>query len=357
MSHYRTYNRIIGIPLVLLALIIMSTYIYMDPLVGDMTRLGGFLENDYGWNRKHEVFSEPLYKYIKNLDEYDKYYDVVILGDSFSFGMPERSWTNYFSMETGLSIIGLHVQNTLIKDLIESEQYQKNPPKLLIYQSIERALLTRNNTCLGIHESAQKNKPGHNWSFTRRHVVLNKITRPQMAIQSGFVGMGPAFSHFKTSFSRYMHGHQDGTHPVVRRTTLDRPGLFTNRDNKWLLYYRNDEFKRGWTADNIRTIACSLADKSTMIEANGKTQFVAMIFPDKLSAYDSYIKDTHLKNLSVIHRIRSSRYNSVPLDRVFSAAITSGAADVYLPNDTHCSDIGYKLAADALITNLTSNKN
>ena len=357
MSHYKTYNRIIGIPLVIFAIIITSIYIYMDPLVGDMTRLGGFLENDYGWNRKHEVFSEPLYKYIKNLDEYDKYYDVVILDDSFSFGVPERTWTNYFSMETGLSILGLHVQNTSIDELINSEQYKKNPPRLLIYQSIERALLARNHNCSGIHKTARKNKIDKTWVFSRRNIVLKSITRKQMATKSGFVGMGPAFSHFKTSFSRIMHRHQDGTHPIVRRTALSTSGLFTNRDNTRLLYYRNDEYKRDWTADNIKTIACSLADKSAIIEASGKTQFFAMIFPDKLSVYESYTKDAHLNNLSVIKRISSPFYTTVRLDKVFSAAINKGTADVYLPNDTHCSDIGYKLAADALISKLISNTN
>ena len=40
------------------------------------------------------------------------------------------------------------------------------------------------------------------------------------------------------------------------------------------------------------------------------------------------------------------------LDREFRGAIREGAVDVFLPNDEHCGYLGYKIAANSLVTAL-----
>ena len=110
--NYRAYNLIILIPLGILFAVYISLAPWVEPLEGDLTRLGGFTENDFGWNEPQQQFSSPLVS-LEGKHEYDQYHDVVVLGDSFSEAYPKAQWQNYFVRGTGLSLTLPGNQTTL----------------------------------------------------------------------------------------------------------------------------------------------------------------------------------------------------------------------------------------------------
>lgn len=69
------------LPTVVLALV---GVFYFQPYWGPLTRKSGYLENNFGWTQPQEIFDKPLFRIAKSVAEYDKYYDVVVIGDSFS---------------------------------------------------------------------------------------------------------------------------------------------------------------------------------------------------------------------------------------------------------------------------------
>jgi hypothetical protein len=103
MSH-KSYNRILLIPLGSLFAVFTALALWVQPIEGDLTRLGGFTENDFGWNEPQQQFSSALFK-LTGEQKYDRYYDVVVLGDSFSNANPRAQWQNYFVRATGLSLV------------------------------------------------------------------------------------------------------------------------------------------------------------------------------------------------------------------------------------------------------------
>ena len=56
MSH-KKYNLILLIPLGILFAVLISLAMWVEPIEGDLTRLGGFTENDFGWNDPQQQFS------------------------------------------------------------------------------------------------------------------------------------------------------------------------------------------------------------------------------------------------------------------------------------------------------------
>lgn len=351
MNHFKAYSYIIAIPMLVMTLFIISISLYMDPLVGDLTRIGGFTENSFGWNRKIEAFEESLFKPSGGLRDYDKYYDVVVLGDSFSM-QNQHSWVNYFVNETGFSTIAFHVENVPIDRLVNSEIFKRHPPKYLIYESIERALVTRHHTCTNDKITIRKPARISVHRFNGLNVSPVLLSRRKLASQKKNAGISAAVNLAKKMTMRIITGKNNTAGLTASLTTSD---LFTNRNSDQLLYLKHDAEKKSWSSSDIEKIRCSLVKLAKLVENNQHTKFIAMIFPDKLSIYGPYIENTELRNLLVIDQIDSEYYTKVRLDKVFKKAIGNGTRDVYLPNDTHCSDIGYKLASRALIEILTNN--
>ena len=114
--------------------------IWLEPYSGDLTRIGAFQENRYGWNQ-HQKIQKSHYKIGSNLSEYDSYFDIVTIGDSFSVN-EFQSWQNYLSLSCNASIITFHRRSVNITDLLKSNQFKMTPPKLFIYEVVEHGIQT-----------------------------------------------------------------------------------------------------------------------------------------------------------------------------------------------------------------------
>jgi hypothetical protein len=144
---YRRYNRILAAVIVPVVLVLAATSLFLQPYDGGLTRLGGYPEKLYGWNAPQQRFAKPLYRQFKTREAgYREPADVVVFGDSFTF-LEQVSWPNYFVKETGLRLQSFRIDKTPIERILESDTFRSHPPRIVIYESVERALWERSRRC------------------------------------------------------------------------------------------------------------------------------------------------------------------------------------------------------------------
>ena len=105
MDQFKFYTLGLLSLVVTLLLIVIFFCLYLDPPMGDITRMSGYSENNFGWNAPQKVFDKQANP-LQNV--YDHYVDVFVVGDSFSFGgvlqMMNYPWQSYFTANTGLTV-------------------------------------------------------------------------------------------------------------------------------------------------------------------------------------------------------------------------------------------------------------
>ena len=343
-------------------LILLLTGWYLEPLSGDQTRLGGYAENDFGWNQPQRVFTRKAPPLLRT---YDQYSDVLVVGDSFSFAgnldQLNYPWQTFLTAMTGFSVstiihytIGSEppaYDPTMLPRIVSSEAFKKNPPRILIMEVIERQL--------GILYDLPGDcevKPFATPSLPLTPIpelkpselAYRNLTRPSMMLQ---------LTYAKNYLSRYFKAIWDKD-PIIQQLDLNTGKLFSNRKSGRLLVYENDIKKKSWDENKLASIQCQLIKMQNMVQQNGKTLFIAMLVPDKLSAYSKHLTDQSLANISVMNRLASNpALNLARVDGPIQALIDQGVVDVYLPNDTHWASRGHQVAAEVLVNYLKSLEN
>jgi hypothetical protein len=136
------YSKILGLAFVVILATIWGLASWLQPVDGDLARVGGYAENDFGPRAPQAAFDQNLFKVTTDLKDYDKYYDVVVLGDSFSVDQESRryGWQNYFINRTGLSMIVFDTRRYWPMEIYELPIFKKHPPKVFVFESVERAV-------------------------------------------------------------------------------------------------------------------------------------------------------------------------------------------------------------------------
>jgi len=323
-----------------------ALYLYMQPVVGELTRMGGYLENHFGWTQPQEQFSEPLFTLAGTLDEYDRPYDVVVIGDSFSRDLA-KGWQNYLAAATGWSIITFNMNFVDPEAVFASSIYRDAPPRLLIYQSVERNILDRFDHCPGLetapaNAAIQRPLAVHPMPAEIEWVGMDRYPRAPV----DGMAISTAFNYLKKAGARAVN--LNGTE--VHQFPLNRDDLFSNPTSDTLLVITRDFRIRGAARDRIDTAACGLIALQRRIEASGETIFLAAIIPDKTTVYSDYITEPEREDISIIRWFESAKgLHVTTLEQKFRSAIAGGAVDLYLPNDTHCGFLGYRLIADDVL--------
>src|SRR5580658_3126967 len=108
---YRTYNTILAGLIALVVASLLGLGFWLQPVKGDLTRLGGHSERYHRWNGPQAAFSPPLAQPAPA----GGHHDILVFGDSFSMRAPEDPpvrdggyWTDYLAAETGLSVGVFH---------------------------------------------------------------------------------------------------------------------------------------------------------------------------------------------------------------------------------------------------------
>jgi hypothetical protein len=247
MSSFKTYNKIILGFIGPAILFMVAAALYTDPTTGELTRLGGYLEKDFGWNLEQQRFPTPLYAVAESLEEYDRHYDVIVYEDSFSRDL-DRGWLNYLVAKTGWSVLTLVTERIAIDDIRNTEIYRNSPPKLFIYETVERYLIRRNQECL------------RQSSYRPQALVIEKLLmqpvdahvepdrRPRYGTLSQLLNPSPIVDYLQKAIRRSL---LDSDTTEVARIQLATPGLFSHAENDFLLVTKQDFQLRDVTDDQI----------------------------------------------------------------------------------------------------------
>lgn len=340
---YRRYVMMVLIPLGLVWAGVYYLALDFQPLRGDLTRLGGYSENEFGWNGQELIFNPPLARG----GTLNGQYDIAVLGDSFSSRTtPDRQtrlgsfWTDFLVADTGLSVGVFDRSRTPVEQYLASASFRTHPPKLVVYESVERALEPNLSQPARACPDLPPYKP-----FDMAIRPTNKAPSTIGRDRGGLLAEGQfdlATDYFKKNFIRSILGKNET--PVVR-FKLSRSDLFTSRRSTELLVIFDDTTKSRWSAAQWKNFACNLLQLRAEVESNGVTRFVALLAPDKGTVYRNYITPPRqFPNGTEILAVNPA----IPMPRIDIALKTAAAAgvkDLYMPNDTHWGTAGSRIAA------------
>lgn len=331
--------------LALPALPSLITGLSLQHIDGDLTRLGYYSENDFGWNKKQ-------YRYSPALSEKGKLgnqYDIVIIGDSFSASpspsqvIDGRSYSNYLANDTGLRVGIFHVDDQPVPELLLALANQSKPPIAIVYQTVERAMKYRlrwNTNCpLELNkvrrESIQPGRTIHTYE-------------PVPVWRDTSLGLLD-FRYTSKYLFAYLTNHRFNKRVIKAR--LSRNDLFSNSKSGHILLLSDDERKFSWSRQDWESMKCTILNMQNMVQKNGKSSFIFMVAPDKSSVYAPFISDRQMPS-SHLSNLESEDLNFLRLDSVLTEHARTGTVDVYLPNNTHWSYEGHLIVAKELIAYL-----
>lgn len=269
--------------------------------------------------------------------------DILVLGDSFANLRPHHQWQNWLAARTGWRIHTLDKHFIDIDQLVSSNIYKKHPPRIVIWNNIERDMKDEYSQIEGPCTKIQ-------------HFSIDKLliqpTTSKLPIKPHY--RPSSISELNIGFPRIW-----AIRSLTRNVSIDtsetsivklsRNDLFSNRFPSTTLIYNRDFTRSRWKSTDIDRIRCGYLNLARKFESNRLTRFVTAIAPDKSSIYLPYIKyqgipTSHLSGILGLFPVPDAR-----LDIALSKAIASGARDVYMPNDTHWGTRGHRLAADAVL--------
>ncbi len=318
----------------------------MQPLSGDLTRLDGYTENDFGWNAPQEIFETTLYDYESG-SAYKRYYDIIVLGDSFSHHFPLSQWQNYLVQLTGLTIVSYHLDWVDLDEFFKSPALRKTPPKIIILETSERTF-TAWGKRIGLKEDCRRLP---NPDFSRNPLTIKPLHHSINTYERE-APFGLLHPNISTGVHYLKHNIKIMINKKSTRAfkfSLKQNTFFSNRMSDYLLVYRDDVLKLNTKEEEVKKAVCKFTALQNTIQKNRKTLLVTLLAPDKLTAYSSFLESDKYKNNSWYDLIKSANaLNIPPLKAAIESAINNKVQDVYLPNDTHWGSAGQKITAETL---------
>jgi hypothetical protein len=314
---------------------------HFEPLTGDLTRIGWFAENEFGWTLPQRRFVPPL----APAASLDGRYELIAIGDSFTAEEynPGTAWPQVLARDIGLAVGVFDSGVDSLERVLASRSYREHPPAALIYEVVERSLIPEHRggdpkSCI-----AASATPKAGLAIAPLAVVAQTVTRPTTRGWDDWPA-SYAMNFVLQNGLRWWRGHE-ATSAV--RLEMTATGLFSSRHPSGLLVYAEDFNKAGWSDADWAAAICDLARVQDRVQANGRTAFLAMIVPDKLTVYAPFLSDGRFATLS--HLDRLAEIPSVNLVRVDRALDPREHVDLYLPNDTHWSAATHEMAAELVL--------
>ncbi len=323
---------------------------WLRPLDGDLARVGGYAENHFGWNTPQVKFPRNLFTVARTLEDYDRYYDVVVLGDSFSCDQKERlwGWQNYFANRTGLSVITIDLRRYWPVEVFQSEAYRKHPPRLFVMESVERYLAGRTAYFADALPDIPAPGPDRVPPPGGGLHPMGVETGPSLAGTKAGFDTDEALGFVSASVKRML-----GINHLVLRIPLSQDALFSSREDRSLLVYFDEVDKRTISPEEIDRVRRGMFELQKLVERDGATRMLYIVAPDKSSIYAPWLRNPADATPDLIGPISSDpRVQMVRTDRVLSEAIRRGIPDIYLPGDSHWGSMGNRVVADAAVEEL-----
>jgi SGNH hydrolase-like domain, acetyltransferase AlgX len=334
----KNYLAIFSITALLPIIIFGGIGFFLQPVSGDLTRLGRLAERDFGWNAPQPI----LEVFPMNRTEVA---DVIVLGDSFS---QPNVWQSIMVQRTKLKLLTFSFLNMREPGCIE--QWVKSVPvrypgaKTIIIETTEKSFLDRFNVdinkCRGFSILPYAYIPGKTAS-ERPSGYKEIMPDPVYALRAAF------------NSNLQINTSTRSGDTIIQ--PLNRNDLFSNRRADLLLYYKNELDKKFWKPLDIET-ALNRISSLQGIAAAHKLQFIVNIVPDKSTIYSRFFKIQ--ENFSILstlqNELRLRNIRVIDLLPTLNANVES-IKDIYLPNDTHFSTRGYILMGEAVAQELSNN--
>lgn len=329
--------------------------IRMQPINGDLTRIGAYPESQYGWSTPQRVFAKPLFG-----NSVADQADVLVIGDSFATAMSNHQWQNQVVVATGMTVSTVSSYDLTVDQVMADPAYQSRPPRFLVLTLVERhfpSVLARQARCeAGISvRASEAQSPGNPRSVSIPAVVDGvEITRPTGWSDWRDVPLGLAVKKLVREAVYRVSGRQL---TKAWQYGLNRADLFSNALPDRLIVFRGDIEKTAqWREPGPEGIDCLLSDLRRKVEADGRTRLVVLVAPDKLTAYTPWVNDRSVEGLSELGALVNRHPDLIPpVDRALHAAIDAGTSDVYLPNNTHWGIQGHMVIGQVMADFLSTN--
>jgi len=346
---FRRYGFFVGLLIALFFAALAPEFATWEPYYGSQTRVAALPERDYGWNRRQEFFERREYRIVNHASGYDRPYDIVVVGDSFSALEYTNSWLDYLSDASGASIFCLWGKPKDFKALLKSEMFASHPPRLLIYETVERSLLERLSfleVVLDAPGAPPRPIVAPPLVLRPRHAPRTLRDRPRSA--PALQTMREVASAVQTRLGLRLAA--DGTDVAE----LNRGDLFSSARSSELLMLSIDRRKNNFGTQDVNRAVQGLRRVEALVESNGRTRFMFVAFPDKSSIYARYMRDRAHATPNHIQALAEQ----VPIlrtDRLLAAELDRGTVDLYLPDDSHTNAVGNRLVTEAVIEVLLQN--
>lgn len=304
---------------------VLSTW--LQPLSGDLARVGFFAERDFGGNGPQPV----IHVLANGKAVHDP--EVLALGDSFS---EHNLWQSVLALRSERRIQSYPYDHpTCIRTWLDFALAQPGP-KIVIVETVERELIGR-------YADMKQCRP-------ERPATFDVQPSETAAIRATWPPALHLTYTFKTALNTWKLRHTQGT--MRSGTVINAPlkpacAAFSSRRADRLLYYAPDDRKLQWTAQQIAAAAANIRRIQDEFAAHGKT-FIFVLVPDKSSVYRDCLaadKDSEArKRINPTRALLAAGVNTTDLMQVFQEN-ANRITDLYLPDDTHLSPAGYILMA------------
>jgi len=336
MISFKTYVKALLIIIGMIFIPALFVDLLQDPLNGDLTRIGMFSENDYGWNKASlKLAQEPKLK--GNINEH---YDVIILGDSFSHN--SSSWSKILSLSTNLNIGQFHTNKYHdVFEFINLLKSNGNLPRVFIYESVERGLksrLKKFNECPS-QSTKYSNIPTIKYNINELLEVPYLRNSKLRVDDLGFT-------------LQYIKANLLENHGKVNKFKLNNSSLFSNLRSDEILVYSDDLNTTLWSDNDWNKIKCNALHIQDILNKSKLTAFVFLVAPDKTTVYKKFIDKNNISGSRLDILASSGELNFLRVDDFLTQKIEQGEKDIYWPNDTHWSYRGHKLVAEKMISYL-----
>lgn len=330
----RRYLAILIIPAILFVAALTCMAVYFQQLEGDLTRVGGWAEREFGPNAP-----QPPVRIVTGRN-HETNPDVLVLGDSFS---RDEVWQSVLGPMLGLRIATYRIDfiDCIENWVLWAEQHPT--AKIIVVESVERMFINR---FVDIKPCGSRS-----YKAVKNPEKLTPAMRESSVVWPKRISGNYLLSAAKNTGRRYLDPEGPIRHNDVVNTAIDsRCARFSHRGADRFLYYSMDENKRNWTDVQKQRAAANLVAIQHAFAARGKL-FFFVLAPDKLSVYydcipgesgipgevsfntSSFLVEAGLQTPDLLSIFRSRR-NEI--------------TDLYKPDDSHLSTSGYILLAQEL---------
>jgi len=319
--------------------LIFAMALYIQPLVGDLTRLANVSERSWGWNAPQPILS--IYP-----AELESNVQVVVIGDSFS---EKDIWQSALRDLTGLKVKTYRWDDfgspACIASGINNLKKRYSNIRFVVLETVERSSVSRIIAMQGDTDKCPAEV------ISSVHTAMSET----MALRNKRLDKFPDVLYL---FKAIIAEKKEYLHTVISSdgyiSPLKRHDLFSNLKSDALLYYAGDLGKLAWTEDMIAHSLHNLGQLN-QISTQSDVNVHTLIVPDKSTAYSKVLTESPFCgwDIDIWQKLDDASIPSINLKNLFIGQVTH-IQDLYLPDDTHLGAGGYLLLASEIAKYINS---